>query len=89
MHDAGASGRMAPRAGFRPQPFEPFNLLSETIARLRGARYDRPLRLFAVACCHRIRHPLTDESRRGVGVVKRYARGQAPEAEVDAAADGG
>jgi hypothetical protein len=66
----------------------PHNVLSAAIRRLQGEEYERPLRLFAVACCRRVWHLLTDDSRRDVGIVERYAHGATSEAELDAVADG-
>jgi hypothetical protein len=58
------------------------------LAHLRnhGAVGERKLRLFAVACCHRVWHLLTDErSREAAGVAERYADGLASRGELESA----
>ncbi len=45
---------------------------------LQGKASERKLRLFAVACCRRVGHLLTDERLRGVIVVAAMGGDDAP-----------
>jgi hypothetical protein len=47
---------------------------------LRGKASDRKLRLFACACCSRVRHLLSDKyNRKALSIAERYAEGEVPE----------
>jgi uncharacterized membrane protein len=53
---------------------------------LRDKGTDRQWRLFAVACCRRIGHLITDaRSKRAIDVAERYAEGTVTEEELEAA----
>lgn len=53
---------------------------------LAGRASERKARLFAVACCRRIWHLLTDQgSRKALEVIERYADGMASEADLESA----
>jgi hypothetical protein len=48
-----------------------------------GQASEQQLRLFALACCRRIEHLLSeDQSRQAVGVCARYVEGRASEEEL-------
>jgi hypothetical protein len=50
---------------------------------LKGRVSDRKLRLFAVACCRRVRHRMTDErGHHAVEVAEKYAEGLANSADL-------
>jgi hypothetical protein len=50
---------------------------------LRERASERKLRLFACACCHRVRHLLSDKrSRRALSIAERYADGEVSEEKV-------
>jgi hypothetical protein len=56
------------------------------LLRKQGWPTDRKLRLFAVACCHRVRHLCKDRrGLRAAEVAERYAEGQATAEELHAA----
>ena len=53
------------------------------LTNLRNKRNGRKLRLFAVACCHRVRHLLEQPGAAlAVDLAERYADGQASEADM-------
>ena len=62
--------------------------LARLLTPLRGTVNERQFRLFAVACCRRVWHLLTDgRSRRAVEVAERHADGRAGTEEVAEAAE--
>ena len=54
------------------------------IATCRGVLTRKELRLFAVFCCHEIRHLMEDQGKSAIEVVERFAHGNAIRSELSA-----